>query len=156
MKTTHETIEIRKMRLTDLKRVAEIEKEIFSVPWSEKGFADSLKQDCTLYLTVLQDEEIIGYCGMFQSFDEADITNVAVAEKSRGTRTATRMLTELMKRGEARGIHAYTLEVREGNQPARHLYRKLGFEEAGIRKNFYEKPAENAVIMWKRGSDPIP
>ena len=69
MKTTHETIEIRKMRLTDLKRVAEIEKEIFSVPWSEKGFADSLKQDCTLYLTVLQDDEIIGSFVMVQSLE---------------------------------------------------------------------------------------
>lgn len=143
-------LEIREMQTGDLERVAEIEKSIFSMPWSAKGFADSMEQDCTLFLTAVWDGEIAGYCGMFQSFDEADITNVAVAEKSRGRGIAQAMLKELMKKGKERGIAAYTLEVRVGNAAARRLYEKLGFETAGIRRNFYEKPVEDAVIMWKR------
>lgn len=143
-------LEIRKMQTGDLERVAEIEKSIFSVPWSAKGFADSMKQDCTLFLTAVQNGEIAGYCGMFQSFDEADITNVAVRAESRGQGIAEAMLHELMKQGAQRGISAYTLEVRQGNVPARRLYEKLGFEAVGSRKNFYEKPTEDAVIMWKR------
>lgn len=143
-------LEIREMKQDDLPRVAEIEKSIFSVPWSAQGFADSMKQECTLFLTAVQDGEIAGYCGMFQSFDEADITNVAVEEKCRGRGIAEAMLRELMSRGTGRGISAYTLEVRLGNAPARRLYEKLGFETAGIRRNFYEKPVEDAVIMWKR------
>lgn len=138
------------MRTDDLEQVAEIEKNTFSVPWSAKGFADSMEQDCTLFLTALRDGKIAGYCGMFQSFDEADITNVAVEEKSRGLGIAEAMLRELMERGKERGVSAYTLEVRRGNAPARRLYEKLGFERVGIRKNFYEKPVEDAVIMWKR------
>lgn len=141
---------IREMQISDLKQVAEIERAIFTVPWSEKGFADSLLQDCTRYLTAEDDGEIVGYCGMFRSFDEANITNVAVREESRGRGVAERMLKELMRQGEAQGIRAYTLEVRVSNIPARRLYEKLGFEDAGIRRNFYERPTEDAVIMWKR------
>ena len=59
------------------------------------------------------------------------------------------MLTELMQRGSARGIERFTLEVRVSNLAARSLYRKLGFVSVGIRKNFYEKPREDADIMWK-------
>ncbi len=143
-------LEIREMLLSDLDRVAEIEKEIFSVPWTKKGFADSMSQEYTKYLVALEDGEIAGYCGYFQSFEEADITNVAVESSFRGKGIAKKMLLQLMEEGEKRGIHAYTLEVRKSNDPARKLYEKLGFEEAGIRKNFYEKPIEDAVIMWKR------
>lgn len=143
-------LEIREMQSGDLGAVAEIEKSIFSMPWSEKGFADSMRQECTLFLAAVRDGKIVGYCGMFQSFDEADITNVAVEEKSRGQGIAQTMLRELMKRGAERGITAYTLEVRLGNVAARRLYEKLGFETASVRKNFYEKPVEDAVIMWKR------
>ena len=88
-------LEIREMRPEDLERVAEIEKKIFSMPWSKEGFAESLEQDYTLYLTAVQDGGIIGYCGMSQAFEEAEITNVAVEEKSRGQGTAEKMLREL-------------------------------------------------------------
>ena len=138
------------MQPGDLEQVAEIEKSIFSMPWSAKGFADSMEQECTLFLAAVWNGKIAGYCGMFQSFEEADITNVAVEEKSRGQGIAQAMLRELMKRGKERGIAAYTLEVRRGNTAARRLYEKLGFVTAGIRRNFYEKPVEDAVIMWKR------
>jgi ribosomal-protein-alanine N-acetyltransferase len=143
-------IEIREMCLKDLPEVARIEKGNFSRPWSEQAFADSLKQDCTRYLTVVCDGQIVGYCGYLQSFEEADITNVAVEEKSRNLGIGNAMLQELMRQGEERGITAYTLEVRKSNQAAIHLYEKLGFEQVGIRKNFYDLPTEDAVIMWRR------
>ena len=60
------------------------------------------------------------------------------------------MLEALMERGRERGIERYTLEVRVSNEPAIRLYHRLGFEDAGIRKNFYEKPSEDALIMWTR------
>lgn len=58
------------------------------------------------------------------------------------------MLAELMRLGRERGVLRYTLEVRTGNAAAVHLYEKLGFVSAGIRKNFYERPREDALIMW--------
>lgn len=142
-------LEIREMRTEDLGQVAEIERQIFSMPWSEEGFAESLKQDYTLYLAAVWDGRVIGYCGMSQSFEEAEITNVAVEEKGRGQGIAERMLRELLRRGKEKGISRYVLEVRFGNAAARRLYEKLGFEDLGIRKGFYERPMEDAVIMVK-------
>ena len=91
---------------------------------------------------------MIGYCGLLRSFDEADVMNVAVAPDFRNRGVGRRMLQELMRRGTGRGIRRYTLEVRQSNDAAIHLYEKLGFASVGIRKNFYEKPTEAAVIMW--------
>ena len=118
------------------------------MPWSENGFLCSLRSPDALYLTVRQGGKLLGYCGFLQSFDEADVMNVAVAPDFRGRGIAGQMLRELMERGRARGILRYTLEVRQSNAAAIHLYEKLGFVSVGIRKNFYEKPIESAVIMW--------
>lgn len=141
-------ITIRKMCKEDLVQVAELEKKIFSEPWSQNGFADSLNSQDTLYLTAEKDGEVVGYCGLLRSFEEADITNVAVSEAWRGQGIAGRMLEELMLQGKQQGICRFTLEVRVSNAPAIHLYEKLGFASVGIRKRFYAKPVEDAMIMW--------
>lgn len=140
---------IRFMEERDLCAVAEIEKGIFSQPWSRDGFYSSMISKDTIYLVVEKDGEIVAYCGLLQALDEADITNVAVKKESRGQGIAFAMLKELMRLGEEKGINAFTLEVRKSNEAALALYEKLGFEVAGIRKNFYDLPKEDAVIMWK-------
>ncbi len=142
--------EIRKMAPQDVPQAAALEAQIFSQPWSEKGFLDTLRSQDSLYLTVWSEGNLLAYCGLLQSFETADIMNVAVREECRRRGIAYAMLTELMKRGRQRGIERYTLEVRAGNTAARELYARLGFEPAGIRKNFYEKPREDAVILWTR------
>ena len=136
--------EIERMQPEDVREVAALEAKIFSVPWSEAG----LQSKDTLYLAVRKSGQLIGYCGLLQSFDEADITNVAVEETYRGCGVASRMLEQLMELGKARGILRYTLEVRVSNASAIHLYEKLGFRSVGIRKNFYDSPKEDAMIMW--------
>lgn len=141
-------MEISEMQPQDVREVALLEKEIFTMPWSENGFLTSLQSEDTLYLVVRRKHELIGYCGFLQSFDEADITNVAVSPAYRGKGVGYAMLAELMRRGRERGVARYTLEVRTGNVSAIRLYHRLGFEDAGIRKNFYEKPREDALIMW--------
>ena len=77
-------LEIRAMQAEDLEAVARTESQIFSRPWSRKGFEDALRQKETIYLVAYEKEILAGYCGLLQSFDEADITNVAVVEKFRG------------------------------------------------------------------------
>lgn len=141
--------EIQEMRVEDIGEVAALEGQFFSMPWSEQGFLSFLRSKDTLYLTVRSSKELIGYCGLLQSFDEADITNVAVMERYRGQGIGRAMLTELMERGKRRGIERYTLEVRISNEAAYRLYCSLGFESVGIRKGFYEKPREDAIIMWR-------
>ena len=139
---------IREMKPEDIPAAAAIEQQIFSQPWSEQGFLSSLNLADTLYLVVYEGERLIGYCGLLQSFDEADITNVAVVSDVRNCGIGYAMLSELMKQGKERGIARYTLEVRVSNSPAIRLYEKLGFESVGIRKNFYDRPKEDAMIMW--------
>lgn len=142
-------MEIREMQREDIPEVARIEKENFTLPWSQQGFLDSMEQENTCYLVVCINEKIAGYCGFLQVLDEADITNVAVDAAYRRMGAGKRMLQELIDRGSKRGVKAFTLEVRESNLAAQGLYQKLGFESAGIRRNFYDAPKENAVIMWK-------
>lgn len=139
---------IREMTPADLSEVVEIEQRIFTQPWSRQGFLSSLQQQDTLYLVAQQNGKVAGYCGLLQSFDEADITNVAVHPEYRRLGIAYQMLEQLMEQGGTRGIQRYTLEVRVSNTAAVKLYQKLGFASVGIRKNFYAFPTEDAMIMW--------
>lgn len=142
-------INIRLMDYSDVKQVSEIEKQIFTSPWSEASFKETIVRDDTIYLAAYENEEIAGYCGLWQSLDEADITNVAVKEEYRGRHIAKAMLTKLIELGVSKGIETFTLEVRESNKNAIGLYLGLGFEVVGIRKSYYQRPVENAVIMRK-------
>lgn len=141
---------VRQMQPEDVPQVAEIEKNTFSEPWSEASFSDTLNREDTLYLVAEKENEILGYCGLWQSLDEGEIPNVAVKESYRRRGVGEALLRALFLQGEQKGITAYTLEVRAGNDGARCLYEKLGFQAVGIRPGFYQKPAEDAVIMWKR------
>ena len=90
-----------------------------------------------------------GYCVCYQSFEEGEITNVAVKKELRGQGIAGKLLEKLCSYGKKRGLERYILEVRAGNEPAIHLYERSGFTRVGIRKGFYEQPVEDAVIMVK-------
>lgn len=138
---------IRLMKETDLWQVTVIEQEIFSQPWSKQGFLDALKNKDTLYLVAEEKNTILGYLGLWQSFEEADITNVAVKSEYRRKGVAGRLLSEGRRLAAQRGITALTLEVRVSNEPAIRLYEKYGFRSLGIRPGFYEKPKEDAIIM---------
>ena len=142
-------IDIRLMTKTDLEQVAGIEREIFSMPWSEKAFADSLQSENTLYIVAEIDGKVAGYCGMYIAFEEGNISNVAVAPEYRRQKIAANMLKNILKLAKEKGVTAVVLEVRETNTGAIRLYEQIGFEEVGIRKDFYDKPKENALIMWK-------
>ena len=140
------------MEERDLDRVVQIEEENFSVPWSRKSFLDSLALSHPRAVVAEQQGQIAGYCGCYQILEEAEIVNVAVDKAFRRRGVGRQMLEELMRLGKERGSFAYTLEVRAGNVPAIHLYESLGFKSLGIRKNFYEKPTEDAIIMWRHWS----
>ncbi|MCI9307028.1 MAG: ribosomal protein S18-alanine N-acetyltransferase [Lachnospiraceae bacterium] len=142
-------LNIRRMEEGDLDQVCAIEEETFSMPWSRKSFQDTISYYHTLFLVAELDGEIAGYCGCYQSLEEAEITNIAVRRQLRGHGIGRRLLMELMRLGKEQGAFAYTLEVRVSNQAAIHLYESLGFVSFGIRKNFYEKPREDAMIMWR-------
>lgn len=143
-------IEIRELQETDIEILAEVEAEAFSMPWTKKDFQGLLEQSCCFYLVALADGRPVGCCGYTNSFGEADIDNVVVARQYRGCGIGQAMLRELIARGEAAGVEAFTLEVRVSNAAAIHIYEKEGFRSVGIRPGFYEKPREDAMIMWHR------
>lgn len=146
----NETLEIRELQDSDIEALSAIEAASFSMPWSPQDFRDLLSRDYCRYLVALVDGQIAGCAGFTNICKEGNIDNVVVAESYRGQGVATRLLAELLARGEAEGVEAFTLEVRVSNAPAIHVYEKLGFVSEGIRPRFYEKPVEDAMIMWRR------
>lgn len=139
-------IVIEKMQTKDIPEVAEIEARVFSMPWSEHGFADALKQD-TIFVTAKQEGQVVGYCGMYCSFEEGEITNVAVLPEAQNHGIGKKIISGLLKASREKNISRIVLEVRASNTPAIRLYEGFGFQKAGIRKGFYEKPREDAAIM---------
>ena len=143
-------IEIRNLQDSDIEALSAIEAASFSMPWSADDFRDLLSRNYCFYLVALVDGCIAGCAGLTDICNEGNIDNVVVAEEFRGQGVGTMLLRELILRGEERGIQAFTLEVRVSNAPAIHVYEKLGFVSEGIRPRFYEKPVEDAMIMWRR------
>lgn len=141
---------IRRMQETDLSQTAALERECFSVPWSEENLRQSLASPNYLFFVAEEDGHIAGYAGLLRVADEGDITNIAVETAYRGKGIGTELARALLEEGRKLDIRAFTLEVRVSNVTAIHVYEKLGFESVGVRKRFYEKPVEDAVIMWRR------
>jgi len=138
---------IREMEFDDINKVAELEKKIFSTPWSVKSFRDSLAARDTIYLVEVLEGEIAGYCGIWISFDTADLCNLAVAHSQRRKGVAERLLQEVSSFAEKRQVKRILLEVRESNLGAIALYQKSGFRQIGIRKGYYHMPEEDAILM---------
>ena len=144
-------IMIDSMTQEDIPELVEMEREIFSRPWSEQNFTDLLTRDYCLYLVARNShKKIIGCAGLTVLGNEGDIDKVMVHEDCRGCGVASRLMEELLAEGRRRGVEAFTLEVRAGNTAAINLYAKYGFLSEGIRPRFYDKPVEDALIMWLR------
>lgn len=140
----------RRMKMEDVPAVCQLEEESFSMPWSADSFRQMIEKEDTAYFVAEEDGKILGGCGLLLIAGEGNITNVAVLPEARRRGVATGLLTYLLSEGDRAGLTAYTLEVRVSNEAAIGLYGKLGFVSEGIRPNFYEKPREDAMIMWKR------
>ena len=139
---------IRKMQESDLDEVCKIEQESFSIPWTREAMADSLKSENNVYLVAEYAGKIVGYCGRWGIVGEGQINNVAVDASYQGRGIASKMMKALIEEGSRKKLTEFTLEVRESNIAAIRLYEKTGFQKEGIRKNFYDAPKEDAVIMW--------
>ncbi len=145
-----ERISIRPMVKEDVDRISQLEEAAFSMPWSRDAFLEMMEKDNAKYYVAEREGAVIGGCGVLMAADEGNITNVVVDEKERNRGVAFKLLKYLMEDVSKLGIKAFTLEVRISNAAAIHLYKKLGFVSEGIRPGFYEKPTEDAMIMWKR------
>ena len=140
----------RRMTPEDVPFISKLEEETFSMPWSASSFLEMISKEDARYYVAEEDGRILGGCGVLMVAGEGNITNVVIAPASRNRGIGTAMLQHLMMEGDKEGLTAYTLEVRVSNVVAIHVYEKLGCESVGVRPGFYEKPAEDALIFWKR------
>ena len=139
-------IEIIPMNETHVAAVAALEKACFSDPWSENSVRGELSNDLSLWLVAVENGAVLGYVGSQTVLGEADMMNIAVEENSRRRGIARALVEELVRRLPA---HCLTLEVRSSNMPAIGLYESMGFQQIGLRRNYYRNPREDALILRK-------
>jgi [ribosomal protein S18]-alanine N-acetyltransferase len=141
---------IRRMTAEDIPAVARLEQECFAEPWSENALAESLADaNYVFFVAAFLDETVAGYVGAYLAADELSITNVAVTASYRRCGAANQLMKALDAFAKEKNLYGITLEVRVSNSAAIALYEKNGYEKSGIRKGFYSKPKEDALIMWK-------
>ena len=142
-------IKIEPMNSESIPAVAGIEKECFSVPWSENALKEELSNENAHFFTASLSKEIIGYIGLHIICDEGYIANVAVKKAHRRKGIGNKLVSKAIDICKEHDCSFITLEVRKSNRSAISLYEKLGFEVCGERKDFYSSPTENALIMTK-------
>ncbi len=145
-----ESIIVRKMKLTDIDSVVDIEKSSFPIPWTRGTFIAELKMNkLARYYVVEFRGKVVGYGGVWLIMDEAHITNIAIHPEYRGKGIGKRLVEGLIEEVLKINIHRITLEVRRSNTAAQALYKKLGFVPCGVRPEYYQDNREDAIIMWK-------
>lgn len=140
-------MKIREMKVADLEQVMAIENALFSIPWSETGFFSFLLRQDALFLVAEENGEILGFCGILIALDEGDLVKIGVVQERQSQGIGRKLLEALARKSGEKGVASIYLEVRAGNQAAIHLYKSLGFQQIGIRKDYYEYPREDAVTM---------
>ncbi|MBI0581092.1 ribosomal protein S18-alanine N-acetyltransferase [Neobacillus cucumis] len=139
----------RYMREEDIDQILEVEHASFTTPWSREAFYNELNNNkFAVYIVLEEEDKIIGYCGAWIVIDEAHITNIAILPGYRGKKLGEALLQKMMSVAREMGAKSMTLEVRVTNQIAQSLYRKFGFQNGGIRKNYYSDNQEDALVMW--------
>ena len=142
-------MEYMKMTEAYVEGVAALEKECFSMPWSENAVRSELTNPLSLWLVAVDGEKLAGYVGSQSVMGEADMMNLAVAPEFRRKGIGESLVISLIDNLKTLDIHSLTLEVRAFNEPALSLYKKLGFLLVGRRPNYYTNPKEDALILKK-------
>ncbi len=140
-------MQIKRMETCHIEQVAALEREIFTHPWSEASIRKAFEKEENIYIVAAEGQTVCGYCGMWCSFETADLCNIAVAPDKRGQGIAGEILQYAKDACRQKGVESILLEVREANASARSLYQKNAFKEISRRKQYYKDPVEDAVIM---------
>ena len=130
-----------------LAEILQIEGESFADPWSEALIARKMEDANTIFYVAVRNEEVLGHAVLQCIAPEAELEQIAVKSTARQQGIGRRLLEAVMREARSRNIETIHLEVRAGNTPAIALYRTLGFQDVGLRKNYYKNPSEDAVLM---------
>ncbi|HEX6763291.1 MAG TPA: ribosomal protein S18-alanine N-acetyltransferase [Gaiellaceae bacterium] len=142
-------IDIRRLDLSDLDAIEEIEQRAYVTPWSRAMFASELAKPTSICLGAFEGRELVAYIVNSRYVDAWHVMNVAVDPDRRRRGIATRLLEQLFALTHGDERRGYTLEVRISNDAAIRLYEQLGFEPRGIRRGYYTDNREDALIMWR-------
>ncbi|MER1989243.1 ribosomal protein S18-alanine N-acetyltransferase [Solibacillus isronensis] len=143
-------VQYRRMTIDDVQAVHKIELASFPTPWTLDSFYYEMTENQFAHYLVAEDDkgEIIGFCGIWLVIDAAQITNVAVVQSVRGQGIGETLMREAMRVAKEANMDVMSLEVRVTNTVAQNLYRKLGFQDGGLRKGYYTDNQEDALVMW--------
>ena len=137
------------MNKDHVSQIARLEAQCFSDPWSEKSIASELENPLSLWLVAEENGQVYGYVGSQTVLDESDMMNVAVDPRFRRQGIARALIETLIAELAKMGSRCLRLEVRVSNENARALYARMGFQQLGLRKNYYHNPKEDALILGK-------
>jgi ribosomal-protein-alanine N-acetyltransferase len=140
-------IRLRPLEPADLPAVLWIERVSYSVPWSEATFRGLLRRRDADLLVAVAGYEVVGYAIFWTVLDQSELGNVAVAPGWRGRGIGEQLVAEVLRIVGERGVRELFLEVRPSNAPARRLYERFGFTQVGRRRNYYQAPVEDALIL---------
>ena len=142
-------MDIRRSHPDDASAIAEMEERIFSDPWSQKDIFSYICSEMSMCFTALDDGEVIGYIIGKKIPPEGEIYRIAVREDKRQRGIGYRLLSYGLKTELGEGVESVFLEVRSKNTAARALYKAYGFSEIGVRRNYYQNPSDDAIVMIK-------
>lgn len=137
------------MNKDHVSQIAQLEAQCFSDPWSEKSVASELENPLSLWMVAEENGRVFGYVGSQTVLDESDMMNVAVDPGFRRQGIARALIETLIAELAKMGSRCLRLEVRVSNESARALYERMGFQQLGLRKNYYHNPKEDALILGK-------
>ncbi len=142
------------LRRRHLRAVMRIESQVYPHPWTLPLFMSELAlRTSRTYVGARVDGSVVGYAGVLYTGDESHVTTIAVDPRWQRHKIGSRMLAHLARVSRERDVKHMTLEVRVGNSGAQAMYRKFGFEAAGLRKNYYAESHEDALVMWVHDID---
>ena len=130
-------------------QVAQLEKQSFSMPWSENAILGEVDNPLALWIVAIDGQAVVGYVGSQSVMGEADMMNIAVDDFYRRQGIGKKLVLTLIEHLHAKAVHSLTLEVRASNDKAIGLYQGLGFSQVGRRPNYYSSPKEDALILRK-------
>lgn len=139
--------EIRRISENDIEAIASLEREIFPDPWSVKSIRETYENNSACIIGAYKQNVLIGYVIFYYVLDEGEIARIAVSSTYRRQGVAEQIFSGLLGFCAENKIERILLDVRISNEPAIAFYRKTGFTDDGIRKNFYDNPKEHALLM---------
>ena len=138
------------MQVQDIEAVVRVENDAYPFPWSRGNFLDSLASRYDAWVAREPDGRLAGYFLLLHAVDDVHLLNITVRPDLQGQGVGTQLLQKVIALAEAAGISAVLLEVRPSNRHALAVYRHVGFQEIGMRKNYYpagEQKREDAIVM---------